>query len=103
MFRAWADNLISGVSGLTACLAMDRALKAVPHIGIMCNWGEFLSLYFLKIFYIFSIFKSKRKQFKIRNMEVWAAGDLPVKDEDEEGAGDGQVCVLSLLMFIKYA
>lgn len=36
-------------------------------------------------------------------MEVWAAGDLPVKDEDEEGAGDGQVCVLSLLMFIKYA
>lgn len=33
---------------------------------------------------------SKRKQFKIRNMEVWAVGDLPVKDEDEEGAGDGQ-------------
>ncbi|EDV99216.1 MTOR-associated protein MEAK7 [Drosophila grimshawi] len=31
---------------------------------------------------------SKRKQFKIRNMEVWAVGDLPVKD-DEEG-GDGQ-------------
>lgn len=24
-------------------------------------------------------------------MEVWAVGDLPVKDEDEEGAGDGQV------------
>ncbi|BFF94630.1 MTOR-associated protein MEAK7 [Drosophila madeirensis] len=32
---------------------------------------------------------SKRKQFKIRNMEVWAVGDLPVKGEDEEG-GDGQ-------------
>ncbi|EDW77895.1 uncharacterized protein Dwil_GK24727 [Drosophila willistoni] len=32
---------------------------------------------------------SKRKQFKIRNLEVWAAGDLPVKDEDEDG-GDGQ-------------
>lgn len=30
---------------------------------------------------------SKRKQFKIRNMEVWAVGDLPVKDEDEEGEG----------------
>ncbi|KAH8321193.1 MTOR-associated protein MEAK7 [Drosophila kikkawai] len=33
---------------------------------------------------------SKRKQFKIRNMEVWAVGDLPVKDEDEEGGGEGQ-------------
>lgn len=33
---------------------------------------------------------SKRKQFKIRNMEVWAVGDLPVKD-DEDGGGDGQV------------
>ncbi|XP_034098246.1 MTOR-associated protein MEAK7 isoform X1 [Drosophila nasuta] len=32
---------------------------------------------------------SKRKQFKIRNMEVWAVGDLPVKD-DEEGGGEGQ-------------
>ncbi|XP_030556702.1 MTOR-associated protein MEAK7 [Drosophila novamexicana] len=31
---------------------------------------------------------SKRKQFKIRNLEVWAVGDLPVKDEDE--GGDGQ-------------
>ncbi|TDG48588.1 hypothetical protein AWZ03_004917 [Drosophila navojoa] len=32
---------------------------------------------------------SKRKQFKIRNLEVWAVGDLPVKD-DEEGGGDNQ-------------
>ncbi|XP_064541911.1 MTOR-associated protein MEAK7 [Drosophila montana] len=31
---------------------------------------------------------SKRKQFKIRNMEVWAVGDLPVKEDDE--GGDGQ-------------
>ncbi|KAH8282125.1 hypothetical protein KR054_005703 [Drosophila jambulina] len=30
---------------------------------------------------------SKRKQFKIRNMEVWAVGDLPVKEGDEEGEG----------------
>ncbi|KAM8716230.1 hypothetical protein ACLKA7_003159 [Drosophila subpalustris] len=31
---------------------------------------------------------SKRKQFKIRNLEVWAVGDLPVKDE--EGNVEGQ-------------
>ncbi|XP_030383365.1 MTOR-associated protein MEAK7 [Scaptodrosophila lebanonensis] len=30
---------------------------------------------------------SKRKQFKIRNLEVWAAGDLPVKTEDQDGDG----------------
>jgi len=29
--------LISGASGLTAVLAMDRALKAALHIEIMCN------------------------------------------------------------------
>ncbi|KAH8411890.1 hypothetical protein KR222_001284 [Zaprionus bogoriensis] len=39
--------------------------------------------------YFFVISYSKKKQFKIRNLEVWAVGDLPVKD-DEEGGGEGQ-------------
>jgi len=41
----------------------------------------------LKIIILYFSFHSKRKQFKIRNMEVWAVGDLPVKEGDEEGNG----------------
>lgn len=33
-------------------------------------------------------------------MEVWAVGDLPVKDEDEEGAGDGQVSYYCIILSV---